>query len=222
MGSSIETTSSLDKLGRQLYSRQENRRRGIAAGAYQMPPTDKELLLACRRGDEAAWETLINRYQRLMFAIPRRAGLDEDEAAEVFQEVFTTLFARLNDIEEPDRLHAWLVTTARRKTSRLISRRRPQYQLSAGPEEEPEQDFANIPDEAPLPDEVMLRLEQQHRIRTALVALDERCRKLLTMLFYEAEQPSYADIAVALGTSIGSVGPTRARCLEKMLALLDK
>jgi DNA-directed RNA polymerase specialized sigma24 family protein len=77
-----------------------------------MEPTDKQLLLACRRGEESAWEALVNRYQRLMYAIPRRAGLDDDQAAEVFQEVFTTLFQKLNDVDDPDRLHAWLVTTA--------------------------------------------------------------------------------------------------------------
>lgn len=188
-----------------------------------MEPTDKLLLLACRRGEGGAWESLINRYQRLIYAIPRRAGLDDDQAADVFQEVFTTLVQKLDDIEDPERLHAWLVTTARRKTWRLISKGKRWQQVSdESSEENAGQEFAKIPDGAPLPDEVMLRLEEQHRIRTALAALDERCRKLLTMLFYEQEQPSYSEIAAALGTSPGSIGPTRARCLEKMLPLLGK
>jgi len=87
-----------------------------------MNPSDKQLLLACRQGHESAWEALIDRYQRLIYAIPRRAGLDKDAAADVFQEVFATLFEKLNDIAEPDRLQAWLVTTAKRKTWRLISK----------------------------------------------------------------------------------------------------
>src|SRR5262249_3367333 len=81
--------------------------------------TDNDLLLPCRNGDETAWEALVRRYQRLIYSIPRRSGLDEDQSAEVFQEVFTTLFEKLDRIEEPDRLHAWLVTTARRKTWRF-------------------------------------------------------------------------------------------------------
>src|SRR5215216_5274973 len=85
-----------------------------------MIDSDLELVLACRRGDQLAWEKLIRRYQRLIYAIPVRAGLDEDEAADIFQDVFTTLFEKLNDIEEPERLQAWLVTTARRKTWRVI------------------------------------------------------------------------------------------------------
>jgi len=116
-----------------------------------------------------------------------------------------------------------LVTTARRKTFRLISTERSRHERSIDiSEDEAEPAVARIADEAPLADKVMLQLEQQHLTRVALAALDERCRKLLTLLFYEAEQPSYGEIALALGTSAGSIGPTRARCLEKMLRLLDK
>ena len=188
-----------------------------------MESTDKQLLLSCRRGDETAWETLVNRYQRLIYAIPRRAGLDDDQAAEVFQEVFTTLFQKLDDIDEPDRLHAWLVTTAKRKTWRVISKNRLTGQMYEPEDESGDRgELAKIPDDSPLPDEALLRLEEQHHLRIALKALDERCRKLLTMLFYQGETPAYSEIAAALGTSEGSIGPTRARCLEKMLRLLDK
>lgn len=188
-----------------------------------MELTDKQLLMACARGEQPAWEALVKRYQRLIYTIPRRAGLDEDQSAEVFQEVFTTLFQKLDDIDDPERLHAWLVTTARRKTWRLISKERTLQQGRVGnSEEEADDEFMKIPDEAPLPDEVMLRLQQQHEVRIALAKLDERCGKLLTMLFYEPEPPSYEEIAVSLGTSAGSIGPTRARCLQKMLRLLNK
>jgi RNA polymerase sigma factor (sigma-70 family) len=182
-----------------------------------MEQTDKQLLLACRRGESSAWEALVNRYQRLMYAIPRRAGLDDDAAAEVFQEVFTTLFEKLDDIEDPDRLHAWLVTTARRKTWRLISKNR-----TRGASELDDDQALTIADDAPLPDSELVKLEEQHQIRTALMSLDERCRKLLTMLFYTPEPPAYSEIAKSLGTSEGSIGPTRARCLQKMLRLLQE
>lgn len=187
-----------------------------------MEQGDKELLLACRRGDAAAWETLVNRYQRLIYTIPRRAGLDEERAADVFQEVFTTLFEKLGGIEQPERLQAWLVTTARRKTWRLISRERAFQSFGDNETQEGEAEINKLPDNAPLPDEVMLRLEEQQRVRTGLEALDERCRKLLTMLFYTPEPPSYAEIAASTGTSEGSIGPTRARCLQKLLNLLEK
>ena len=186
----------------------------------RMEDSDLQLVLACRRGDQLAWEKLIRRYQRLIYAIPLRAGLDEDRAAEIFQDVFTTLFQKLNDIEEPERIQAWLVTTARRKTWRTISKEgRPRSNVD---DDIGSDEAAAIRDEAPLPDEQLLILEKQHQIRTAVSSLDERCRNLLHMLFYRSEPPSYAELAASLGIPEGSIGPTRARCLAKLLRILKK
>ena len=184
-----------------------------------MEDSDLQLVLACRHGDQRAWEKLIRRYQRLIYAIPRRAGLDDDQAAEIFQDVFTTFLQKLNDIEEPERLQAWLVTTARRKTWRTISRIHNRSGSDANADERANE-AAVIPDEAPLPDEQLIILEEQHRIRMALSLLDPRCRTLLEMLFYRPEPASYAEIAAALGIPEGSIGPTRARCLAKLLEIL--
>ena len=186
-----------------------------------MEDSDSQLVSACRRGDQLAWERLIRRYQRLIYAIPLRAGLDEDHAAEIFQDVFTTLFEKLNDIEQPEKLHAWLVTTARRKTLHAISKAVVRQHWHV-PADEPAQLATSIMDEAPLPDEQLVILEEQHRIRTTLSSMDERCRTLLEMLFYAPEPPSYADVAARLGIPEGSIGPTRARCLAKLLRLLKK
>ncbi|HEX3557593.1 MAG TPA: sigma-70 family RNA polymerase sigma factor [Pyrinomonadaceae bacterium] len=185
-----------------------------------MAQSDEELLRACRRGDEAAWEALVRRYQRLVYAVPRRAGLDEDAAADVFQDVFATLLGSIESIEQPSRLHAWLVTTARRKTWLVIKRTRSTLPLAGDGEEEDE--ASSIPDKQLLPDEVLGQLEEQHLVRAALSELDERCRRLLEMLFYSAEPPPYSEIANALGTPEGSIGPTRARCLKKMLGALKQ
>ena len=186
-----------------------------------MAQSDEALLLACRRGEEAAWEALVQRYQRLIFAIPRRAGLDEDLAAEVFQDVFATLVENIDTIEQPSRLQAWLVTTAKRKTWRLISRARGTESL-AGDDEEGGGPLNSLPDQSLLPDEILLQLEEQHLVRNALAEIDERCRNLLTMLFYAPEPRPYSEIAARLGTTEGSIGPTRARCLQKLLKLLGK
>ena len=183
--------------------------------------SDEQLLKGCRRGEESAWEALVGRYQRLIYAIPRRAGLDEDAAAEVFQEVFATLLENADSIEQPSRLQAWLVTTAKRKTWRMISRARAARPFDdAG--EQGEGEVYRLADEGLLPDEALAQLEEQHLVRAALSELEERCRKLLQMLFYSPEPPSYSEIAAALGTSEGSIGPTRARCLKKLLDVLRK
>jgi RNA polymerase sigma factor (sigma-70 family) len=183
--------------------------------------SDEQLLAACRSGDEGAWEALVHRYQRLIYAIPRRAGLDEDAASEIFQDVFTALLESIDTIEQPSRLQAWLVTTAKRKTWRARSRAsllRP----FASEEGEPEGEMHDLVDERALPEEALARLEEQHLVRAALEELEERCRKLLQMLFYAVEVPPYSEIAAALGTSEGSIGPTRARCLKKLLGVLQK
>ncbi|HYJ47794.1 MAG TPA: sigma-70 family RNA polymerase sigma factor [Pyrinomonadaceae bacterium] len=186
-----------------------------------MERSDRDLVQACRRGDETAWEALVRRYQRLIYTIPRRAGLSEDLAGEVFQEVFATLFEKLDELESPDRLKAWIVTTARRKTWRLFNREN----RTEGFEEADDEggfELSRMPDSAPLPDEVLVKLEEQHGVRMAVSSLDERCRKLLTLLFYAQEPPPYSEIATQIGTTEGSIGPTRARCLQKLLRLLKK
>lgn len=186
-----------------------------------MEQSDEGLLQACRRGDEAAWEALVRRYQRLIFAIPRRAGLDEDLAAEVFQEVFATLLESIATITQPDRLQAWLVTTAKRKTWRMV-RRETAARPFAGDDERADAEMYSVADAQLLPEAALQKLEEQHLVRTALGELDTRCRELLTILFYRAEPMPYTEIAARLGTTEGSIGPTRARCLRKLLGLLQK
>ena len=115
-----------------------------------MEASDTHLLLACRRGDESAWEALVNRYQRLVYAIPRRAGLDEDHAAEVFQDVFAILVEKLDEIEQPERLQAWLVTTAKRRTWRVVLKAR--NSAVSMDDDALEKEIDNLSDQSALPD----------------------------------------------------------------------
>jgi RNA polymerase sigma factor (sigma-70 family) len=183
-----------------------------------MEQTDNELIAACRRGDAEAWQVLVLRYQRLIYTIPIRGGLDEQQAAEVFQTVFVRLVEHLPRIEQPDRLQAWLVTTAKRETWRLTRRQR-QAAVALSIDDE---DSQELPDDVPLPHEVAQKLEEQHTVRVALERLENPCRTLLTALFYQDDPPAYSELAASLGIPTGSIGPTRARCLQKLRSLLDK
>lgn len=178
---------------------------------------DAALVRACRTGDPNAWEALVRRYQRLIYAIPRRAGLSDDQAAEVFQQVCVALLTHIQRIEQPERIGAWLATAARRESWRQ-SRRAGTSEPLGGDDDDPTHQIA---DHAPLPDEQIERLELQHEVRLALSRLDERCRNLLAALFYQAEPPSYAVIAADLKVPEGSIGPTRARCLQKLRRVLE-
>lgn len=185
--------------------------------AAALEGSDAELLAACRNGDEEAWNLLVERFQRLVAAIPRRAGLAEDLAAEVFQEVFLTLFEKMEEIRQPERLRAWLVTTAKFKTWRIVSKEK----ISNKSFNEDEEDtFFEIADTAPLAEDVLIELEEQHLVRTAVASLDERCQTILKMLYLNEPAASYAEVAGIVNVSETSISPLRARCLKKMLKLL--
>jgi RNA polymerase sigma factor (sigma-70 family) len=184
--------------------------------------SDASLVLACRRGEAEAWDALVNRYQRLIYTIPRRAGLDEDQAAEVFQRTFAKLLENLNWIKQPERIHAWLVTTARRETLQLIRQQRFERSFSQVEDLPNNLKSEAVRDDNPLPDETLERLEEQQFIRMAIAAMDQRSRDLLILLYYYPNPLSYAEIGVILDIPEGSVGPTRARCLEKLRRLLER
>jgi len=176
--------------------------------------TDARLVKLCRRGDQQAWNELVDRFQRLIFAIPRRAGLSEEQAADVFQEVFLTLFEKINSIEQPERIRAWLVTTAKFKTWATVRNSKGLY--SPATEEEMEAEMANLPDAAPLADDMLVEMEQQHLIRAAISELDERCRMILSMIYLRDSGASYAEVAEAIGVGETSISPLRSRCLKKV------
>jgi RNA polymerase sigma factor (sigma-70 family) len=117
--------------------------------------SDAELLAHCRRGGQAAWAVLVRRYQALIYTIPRRAGLPEEAAADVFQFAFVRLFEQLDRIEDPSRLRAWLVTTAKRETLRLLELARRTVALDdAAPADDNaalESWVERLPDPDPLP-----------------------------------------------------------------------
>lgn len=182
--------------------------------------SDEALVRACRRGDAAAWEALVARYQRLVYSIPRRAGLGEELSADVFQQVFAMLIEHIHRIEQPERISGWLATTARRESWRLSRRERQTRTSHTALDTADERDI--IPDDLPLPDDVLLRIEEQSTVQTAVTGLAEPCRTLITLLFYQPDTPPYERIAAALNIPVGSVGPTRARCLQKLRHALMK
>ena len=182
---------------------------------------DEALLLACRRGDAMAWEALINRYQRLIYTIPRRLRLDEDLCAEVFQRTFTLLWQHLDRIEQPRRVRAWLVTTARREALQIVRSQSKIEPLSLTDVFTAENSQVEVVDPTPLPDAILLQLEEEQLVRMMVAALDERCAKLLTLLYYRSQPASYTEVAAVMEIPEGSVGPTRARCLQKLRRLLE-
>ena len=178
---------------------------------------DASLVQRCLRGDGAAWAALVQRYQRLVYAIVRRVGLDEHAAADVFQTVFERLIKQLPRIADPSRLQAWIVTTSKREA--LLQRQRGQRTVSMTRADESHEEGSewDMADEAPIAEEALAELQQLNQLRTALDRLDARCRDLLLLLFRdEDDKLSYDEVARRMSTTVGSIGPTRSRCLDKL------
>jgi RNA polymerase sigma factor (sigma-70 family) len=154
--------------------------------------------------------------------VPRRAGLDDHAAADVFQTVFERLLEHLDRLTHPDRLQAWLVTTARRETLRRLEQARRTAEPVGGDPDEDADPLSSIAEEAPLPEELLERLQDERRVRRAFDLLDERSRALLTLLFLQDEPLPYAEIAGKMGISEGSIGPTRMRALAKLRDILER
>jgi len=184
--------------------------------------SDGALLRACQGGDRAAREALIHRYKRLIYSIPVRCGLSAEDAADVLQTVYVKLFEKLQDLHDERHLVGWLITTATREARRMQKKNGRCVGL---PEADPDAPEDSSQDELlatdPSPDEVILQLEEERMVEQAMEELGGRCRKLIEMLYFTDPAPSYLEIAQCLQMSPGSVGPTRARCLEQLRKILQ-
>lgn len=178
--------------------------------------SDVELITACRTGDGLAWDALVERYQRLVYTIPARYGLTPAEIDDVFQSTWLSLLRNLKTLREPDRVSAWLVTTARREC--WERRRGSDYERSVSTD----LDSVLLDKETDglTPEEMVAQFREHEALKEAIKRLGQRCQELLRMLYFDASGHSYADVAEALNTPIGSIGPMRARCLKKLRGLL--
>ncbi len=183
--------------------------------------TDEDLLQGCREGRADAWSTLVRRYQRLVHTVPRRAGLPDEAAADVFQTTFTRLLENLHRIDDGSRVRAWLVTTARRETLRLLEQESRTVSGDQPAGEEGPTLLEPLTDTGLLPEALLSELQQHDRLRQAVDRLEPRSRQFVELLFLQEEPLAYSEIAARLGIAEGSIGPTRARVLAKLRALLE-
>jgi len=183
--------------------------------------TDDELVAGCLRGEQGAWDGLIDRYAALIYSIPLKYGFTEADAADVFQSVCLILLEKLESVRTPGGLAAWLITTTTRECLAVIRKQR-REQSRAGGDTSLEASVRLI-DPQRLPDEEVLSLERQHLVRTAISQLPDNCRRLVEAFFSDVadQQTSYQQLADSLGVPVNSLGPTRARCLERLRRLLS-
>jgi RNA polymerase sigma factor (sigma-70 family) len=180
------------------------------------PGTLRDLLARVRAGDARAWETLTDRYSGLLWSIARGMGLGRADAADAVQTTWLRLVENLEGIRDPDRLGSWLATTLRRECyemTRRAARVRPVE--PGGPD-----GWDGLPSAADPLDAALLRDERDAALWRAFAALRPACQALLRVLMADPP-PSYAEVSAALDIAVGSIGPTRQRCLGFLREILQ-
>ena len=165
-------------------------------------------MAAAHAGDGGAWNELVGRFGGLVWAVARAHRLDTADASDVCQTVWLRLVENLGRLRDPEHLGGWLRTTTRHECLRVLRRGGKEI-----PDDDAQRDIAGPADQQP--EMQMLAGERDRLVWTAVSALSDRCRSLLRVLACSPDA-SYAEISESLGLPVGSIGPTRARCLEHL------
>ena len=172
-------------------------------------PTVVALVTRAAASDQGAWDEIVDRYAPLVWSICTGFRLSNHDIEDVAQNVWLVLVGQLGTLREPAALPGWLATTTRRECLRVVTAARKSARL--GTElDEAAQFVADT-----VVDEEILVAERNAALRAAFAELPPRCQQLLSMLLADPP-PSYETISASLGVKIGSIGPQRARCLERM------
>jgi RNA polymerase sigma factor (sigma-70 family) len=166
-----------------------------------------EQLSRASAGDQAAWNAIVERFASLVWATARAHRLSRADASDVAQTTWLRLVEHLDRIREPERLGAWLATTARRESLRVIRRTGREQPID-------DADMFEAPDAAAL-DRHLLDEERDGVLWRAFAGLSDRCKTLLRLLMADQEL-SYEEVGAALGMPLGAIGPTRMRCLDRL------
>lgn len=173
-----------------------------------------DLVRTAASGDQRSWDALVERFAGLVWHVARGHRLGDADAADVAQTVWLRLVESLPQLREPAALAGWLATTTRNESLRVLRRRdRELVSDDLGLESRPA-------DHDHSPEAVVEAGERRELVRRALDLLSERCQSLLRALAFSPDH-SYADISAALDMPMGSIGPSRGRCLERLRQGLD-
>ena len=181
--------------------------------------SDRDLMQRCRQGSRGAWQQLLNKYERLVYSIPLRYGLSRDDAADIAPITFSILIQSMDSLSEDSRLGPWLVTVARRHTWRLLERNRRE---SASERLEGVDVAESAVSLGKSNGDSIEHWELTEWLDEGLSQINAACRELLLALYFQPERSSYAEVAARLGMRVGSIGPSRARCLKRLRQVLGE
>jgi RNA polymerase sigma factor (sigma-70 family) len=182
------------------------------AGAGIETASVAALVGAAGEGDQQAWSELVARFGGMIASVGRRYGLSPADIGELQQTTWLRLVENLHRIEQPERVGGWLATTASRQSLQLL-KRASRYTVGA------DQMLANLPDDHTFEDDALPAGEEQKALLRGWARLKPRCQELLTLLISD-DAIGYKELSQMLDMPIGSIGPTRARCLEHLKRLI--
>jgi RNA polymerase sigma factor (sigma-70 family) len=168
------------------------------------------LVTAANRGDQEAWRELVSRYSPLLVSVIRRFGLSRAETEDVAQTVWLRMVEHLGALREPHALPKWLITTGRREAMRHLTSGRRDW-----PHDPQHDSWPAVPANDEDPDEALDRTERHLALLAGMAELPSRQRELLVMLMVDPPLP-YVTISERTGIPVGSIGPTRARAIDRL------
>jgi RNA polymerase sigma factor (sigma-70 family) len=172
-----------------------------------------DLVQAAAAGDRQAWDHVVDRFSGLLWSVAAGYRLSHADAADVFQTTWLKLLENLDKLRDPERVGAWLATTARRECQQALRR------IDRVLPTSDEHDFELQGTGAPPPERMVLESERDRTLWRAFAQLSEACQRLLRIVVVIS--PPYEEVAAALEMPIGSIGPTRARCLARLRRNLE-
>lgn len=170
--------------------------------------SDSELVARCLDGDAGAWDTLIRRYRRLIYSIPNKFRFGPADCDDVFQTVVVKLLEHLSDLQDESKVSSWLITTTTRYCIQVQSEHRRNVGDDEGMDSEPAPGDTS--------EEIHIQADREQKVRESIAEMPDRCRRLLELLFQDPRSPSYEEISREMSMPVPSIGPTRARCIEKL------
>jgi RNA polymerase sigma factor (sigma-70 family) len=185
----------------------------VAARAEEDPSSDAVLVRECLEGNQQAWNSLIERYKRLIYSIPYKYRATPEDCADIFQSVCLELYSELGKLRKTESLKSWLITVTVHKCFHWKRQQRGRVELDAMEQEQAEATAVVAP-------ELLIEVEQEQLVREAIRKLKPRCAELIRMLFYQQPPLPYNEVAQRLGLATGSIGFIRGRCLRQLEKIL--
>jgi RNA polymerase sigma factor (sigma-70 family) len=173
------------------------------------PSSDARLVRECLEGNQQAWNSLIERYKRLIYSIPYKYRASPEDCADIFQSVCLELYSELGKLRKVESLKSWIISVTVHKCFHWKRQQRGNVELDAMEQEQ-------VDDTAVAAPELLIEVEQEQLVREAIRKLKPRCAEMIRMLFYEHPPLPYNEVAERLGLATGSIGFIRGRCLKQL------